>query len=194
MVPNKVATARRGDFLWPRRYQSPSKRRWSGMRWGSSGSKWLKVHSTMIRPSSRSKSCNWVSKRWEVAGVSSRARKTTIRRATWEMTGRSRIVRGKREEAKEVASGAVATVAWSIEAIPLVKQGWFGHVQFTKESPQFQDAGIRVIGSKSRFGQKAREFRRNSCTGATAPPMSQGNLAENWGGMLGIIEAVTKSL
>jgi hypothetical protein len=32
------------------------------------------------------------------------------------------MVRGKSEEAKEVASRAVATVAWSIEAIPEVKE------------------------------------------------------------------------
>ena len=82
----------------------------------------MKVHSTMIRPSSRSKPCNWVSKRWEAAGVGSAARKTTIRRATWERTGRSRRGRGKSEEAKEVASRAVASVAWSIEAIPLVER------------------------------------------------------------------------
>src|SRR3954467_6983293 len=144
MVPNKVATERRGDFLLQRRYQSPSKRRWSGMRRGSSGSRWLKVHATMIRPSSRSKPCNWVSKVWAAAGVGSAARETTIRRATWAMTGRSRMVRGKREEAKEVASRAVATVAWSIEAIPCGEDGWFGHLQFTEGSPQFQDAGIKV--------------------------------------------------
>src|SRR3954451_9501968 len=132
MAPNKVATERRGDFFVERRYQSRSKRRWSGIRWGSSGSKWLKVHSTMIRPSSRSKPCNWVSKRWEAAGVGAAARKTTIRRAIWEMTGRSRMVRGKSEEAKEVATRVVATVAWSIEAIPVVE--WDGLV--TSNSPR----------------------------------------------------------
>src|SRR4051794_9055040 len=51
--------------------------------------------------------------------------------------------------------------------------GWFGHLQFTEGLPQFQDAGIKVIGTESRFGQKARGFRRNSCTAATAPPRTR---------------------
>src|SRR3954469_17472912 len=103
----------------------------------------------MIRPSSRSKPCNWVSKVWEAAGVGSAARKTTIRRATWEMTGRSRAVRGKSEEAKEVASRALADVAWAIEAIPLVERVGFATSNSPKnrlnfKMPAYKSLGLRV--------------------------------------------------
>src|SRR5262249_47565633 len=73
------------------------------------------------RPSSRTSSCNWVSKRWTTWGVRSARRKRTMRRPFWAMTGIKRTVKGNREVAKWVAASNRVAVARSIEASFLVR-------------------------------------------------------------------------
>ena len=122
IVPNRVATERLG-VLSRRRYQSPSNRRWPGMWWRSSGSRWLKVHSTMIRPSSRSdvlqSGLELVAGRGRGFGAAEGDDEATDP----VITGRRRSgQRQQRRWRRALPAGAAATVAWSIEAIPVVRR------------------------------------------------------------------------
>src|SRR5437016_13644249 len=74
----------------------------------------------MIRPSSRSCSCNWVSKRWAPGGVRSARRNGTMSRPIETITGTRRTVKGNKDVAKWVAKSSREHVAWSIEASFLV--------------------------------------------------------------------------
>src|SRR6266511_2700892 len=91
----------------------------------------------MIRPSSRSCSCNWVSKWWQAWGVRSALRNWTMRRPIWVITGIKRTVSGNKEVAKGVASRGRTDVAWSIEATFLVKQPSQDLVLFREEVASF---------------------------------------------------------
>ena len=70
----------------------------------------------MIRPSSRSCSCNRVSNEWQAWGVRPARRNWTSVRPIWVMTGTKRTVKGNKEVAKCVAKSSREPVAWSIEA------------------------------------------------------------------------------
>src|SRR5260370_18960632 len=113
------------------------------------------------RPTSRRRAWRWVSKWQQDEGTGSVATKLETSFPIWRMTGRSRTVKGKRVNAKGVASRALASVAWSIEASLPVKRN--GFVTPTSQARRliFQEILLRVLRTQGPFGQKTRDFRRN---------------------------------
>src|SRR5512144_2879625 len=116
----------------------------------------------MIRPSSRSVAWSWASKWSQAEGVGSAARKATISWPMREMTGRSRRASGNREAAKGVASSAAAAVAWSIEAIPLVKRSGLVTTNPPRSRLIFKPPARSSTGLKALSGRKSCDFRRNT--------------------------------
>ena len=169
IVPKRVATERLG-VLERRRYQVPPDSIWPGMSLRSCGSRWLKVHSTMIRPSSRSDPASR-SRSDGRPGAWGRPGRTRRWATESVITGTRRAVNGSKDVAKCVASRSREDVAWSIEAaFPVVGTERVRHCHFTGEAPQrSRDPPPEVADSSRVKDENQRKSAENPGTRAIAP-------------------------